>query len=154
MLVLTKGLPLAYNRDLQLDKPPLFSSFELIKDITSLSVKLFQTLKVKKEVLAKRTQDEYFFTVDVMEYLIKKGMSYRDAHDTVGTMVKECLDKGAWLKNLSKNELLKYSKYLGEDVKKLFNPQMSVKMKKSLGSTNPQMVAQQIKKWIKILKHA
>ena len=74
VLILTKGLPLTYNRDLQLDKPPLFASFEKSQIILNLLAKLFTSLKVNKEVLEKRVNDESFFSVDIMEYLIKKGI--------------------------------------------------------------------------------
>ncbi len=151
ILVLTKGLPLTYNRDLQLDKPPLFNSVEKTKIMTALLTKLFRTLKVKKESLKNHIYDECFFTVDIMEYLIKKGVPYRLAHDTVGKMVRTCLDKGKSLKALSLDELQKYNKKFNEDVKELIDPYQSVKNKQSLGSTNPKMVNAQIKKWKKVL---
>lgn len=151
VLILTKGLPLTYNRDLQLDKPPLFESVDKSKMILSLLSKLFLTLKVNNKAIEKRIDDESFFSVDIMEYLIKKGVSYRDAHDTVGKMIKECTDKGIKMANLTLKDLKKYSVKFEMDMKKLLNPQMSVKIKQSLGSTNPKLVAQQITKWKKVL---
>ncbi|MBI3602475.1 MAG: argininosuccinate lyase [Candidatus Omnitrophica bacterium] len=151
ILVLLKGLPLAYNRDLQLDKPPLFDTAETTQNMLSVMAELFANLKVKKDKVAKRIHDESFFTVDVMEYLIKKGASHRDAHDVLGKMVKECLDKGIALSSLSTVRLKSYHPYFAEDVKKLFNPQTSVKIKISLGSTNPNLVAQQLQQWSKKL---
>ena len=151
ILILVKGLPLTYNRDLQLDKPPLFESVEKIKQMLLLMGKFFSTLKFKKYVIQKRiSDDESFFCVDIMEFLIKKGVSYRDAHDAVGRMVKECLDQGKTISDLSETQLKKYSPQLTGEVKKLLNPEMSVKMKKSLGSTNPQFVAKQIERWKKL----
>ena len=152
ILMLLKGLPLTYNRDMQLDKPVLFRSVEAMNDMLGVMSGLFANIVVKKDVVAKRINDEAFFSVDVMEYLIKKGVSYREAHDTVGTMVKECLDQGKKLSSLSVLQLKRYSKYLNADVKKLLNPQMSVRIKKSFGSTNPQMVKEQISVWEKRLK--
>jgi len=151
MLVLLKGMPLTYNRDLQLDKPPLFQSVEKVKDMLELLTKLFAGLKVNKSVLKKRTQDESFFSVDIMEYLIKKGVSYRKAHDIVGTMIKECVDKGKSIADLTKEQLKRYCPKFEPDVKKLLNPETSVKIKKSLGSTNPASVERQIKNWKKAL---
>ena len=109
--------------------------------------KIFATLKVKKAHAAQRILDESFFTVDVMDYLVKKGVSARDAHDILGWMVRDCLDKGRAISSLSVAEMKKYSPFLEPDVKKLFNPQMSVKIKLSLGSTNPDMVDRQLKSW-------
>jgi argininosuccinate lyase len=149
VLILLKGLPLTYNRDLQLDKPPVFESIDKIKNMLKLLAKLFDTLTVNSSVIERRIQDESFFTVDVMEYLIKRGMSYREAHDVVGTIVKECLDKGEKIKNLSLSSLQQYSSLFEADVKNLFNPEMSVKIKRSLGSTNPSLVHKELAKWTK-----
>ncbi|MBF0521868.1 MAG: argininosuccinate lyase [Candidatus Omnitrophica bacterium] len=151
VLVLVKGLPLTYNRDLQLDKPPLFESVDKVKLILQLLTNLFETLKVKRDILTKRIQDESFFTVDLMEYLIKKGVSYRDAHDTIGKMVKDCLDKGQKISGLSKQELKKYSEKFEMDALKLLNAETSVRIKKSFGSTSPELVKEQIKGWKKAL---
>jgi len=149
--VLLKGLPLTYNRDLQLDKPALFDSVDTTKRMLLVLVKIFATLKVKKGNAAERVLDESFFTVDVMDYLVKKGVASRDAHDILGRMVRDCLDKGKTISSLSLNELKQYSPLFAADVKKLFNPQMSVKIKSSLGSTNPNLVAQQLNYWSKKL---
>lgn len=149
---LLKALPLTYNRDMQLDKPVLFRSVEAMKDMLGVMAGLFANIKIKKDTLARRLNDESFFSVDIMEYLIKKGVSYREAHDTVGLMVKKCLDAGKRISNLSDAELKKFSKHLNDDVKTLLNPQMSVKIKKSFGSTNPQLVKEQISIWKKRLK--
>ncbi|MBF0484066.1 MAG: argininosuccinate lyase [Candidatus Omnitrophica bacterium] len=151
LLILTKALPLTYNRDLQLDKPPLFESVEKVGDMLGLFTALFNTLKVNKDVIKAKINNESFFTVDIMDYLIKKGVSYREAHDIVGKMVKECLDKGNSIKNFSKSDLKKYSLKFEIDVKKLLDPQVSVKNKKSFGSTNPDLVKKQINKWKKSL---
>ena len=96
--VLLKGLPLTYNRDLQLDKPALFDSVDTTKIMLLVMSKIFASLKVKKDNAAKAVLDESFFTVDVMDYLVKKGVSNRDAHDILGRMVRDCLDRG---KNIS-----------------------------------------------------
>jgi argininosuccinate lyase len=147
ILILMKGLPLSYNRDMQLDKPPLFESMDKIDEILGLLSKLFMSLKVNRAVIAERVQDESFFSVDIMEYLIKKGVSYRDAHDTVGKMVRECLDRGQKISGLSLPSLKKYSPKFEADVKKLLNPKSSVNAKKSYGSTNPAFVARETAKW-------
>ena len=119
--------------------------------ILPLLTKLFETLKIKKEVLSQRIQNESFFTVDMMEYLIKKGVSYREAHDIIGKIVKECLDKGGKIADLDKQQLKNYSNKLDIDIKKLLNPQTSVTIKKSFGSTSPSSIKKQINHWEKIL---
>lgn len=151
VLVLMKGLPLTYNRDMQLDKQPLFESVEKTKEMAGLMTRLFETLKVNTAAIEQRLDDESFFSVDIMEYLIKKGVSYRQAHDTVGVMFKECVDKGKKIVSLTPAQLKSYSAFLGGDVKKLLISQASVNNKRSLGSTNPRLVLRQIKTWKKRL---
>ena len=151
MLNLMKGLPLTYNRDMQLDKPPLFDSVDTIKQMVELLSNMFSTLKVKKESASKAIKNDSFFTVDLMEYLIRKNVSYREAHDIVGKMVKECLDHDKKISDLSENDLKKYSKKFALDVKKIFYAQNSINAKKSLGSTNPILVKKQLATWKKKL---
>jgi argininosuccinate lyase len=151
VLVLMKGLPTSYNRDLQLDKPPLFDGIDTVKEILTILTELFKNIKVNKQAIAGRLMDESLFSVDIVEYLIKKGVSYRQAHDIVGKMVKDCLDKGKKISELSSGELKKYSLKLGPEVKRILNAWASVNLKKSAGSTNPGLVKKQLKLWKKRL---
>lgn len=152
VLILMKGLPLSYNRDLQLDKPPLFDAIDTVKDILEIFVELFKKISVKKEVIAEKIADESLFSVDIVEYLIKKGVSYRDAHDVVGRMVRDCLDKGRKISSLSDRELKRYSKKLAPDVKKILNAWASVNLKTSYGGTSPRLVERQLAVWDRKLK--
>ena len=147
VLILMKGLPLSYNRDLQLDKPPVFNAIDTIKNILEIFEALFENIVIEKEAVAAKLTDESMFSVDIVEYLIKKGSSYREAHDIVGKMVRDCLDKGKKISSLSQNELKKYSPKLGFDVKKILSAWDSVSLKKSYGSTNPRMVERQLNNW-------
>jgi argininosuccinate lyase len=151
VLILMKGLPLSYNRDLQLDKPPLFDAIDTVKDILDIFVALFQSIVIEKEAIAAKLMDESLFSVDIVEYLIKKGVSYRQAHDIVGKMVRDCLDKGKKISSLTPVQLKKYSPKLGADVKRILNAWASVNLKKSYGSTNPKLVEKQLIKWSKRL---
>lgn len=147
VLIMMKGLPLSYNRDMQFDKPPLFNSVDTIKEILIIFNELFKKIKVNKAVIAKKISDESLFSVDIMEYLIKKGVSYRDAHDTVGKMVKQFLDKGRDFSTIDIKDFKKFSKVFGNDVKKLLNPKTSVSLKKSFGGTSPERVNTQLEIW-------
>lgn len=152
VLILLKGLPLSYNRDLQLDKPPLFEAVDTIKEILEIFIALFGNIRVKKELIEQKLNDEALFSVDIVEYLIKKGTSYREAHDIVGRMVKECLDKGRRISALSDNELKRYCAKFNTELKGVLNAKASVNLKRSIGGTNPQLVYKQIKAWQKKLK--
>jgi argininosuccinate lyase len=152
VLILMKGLPLSYNRDLQLDKPPLFDAVDTVKDILEIFIALFGNIVIEKEAIAARLMDESLFSVDIVEYLIKKGISYRDAHDIVGRMVKDCLDKGKKISGLSNHELKNYSQKLNPDVKGILNAQESVNLKTSYGGTSPKLVKKQLANWARRLK--
>ncbi len=147
ILILMKGLPSSYNRDLQLDKPPLFNAIDTVKDILEVFVPFFKNIKVNKELIARKLMDESLFSVDIVEYLIKKGISYREAHDIVGKIVKGCLDKGKKISDLTNQELKKYSDKLGPDVKNILNAWASVDLKSSYGGTSPKLVTKQLAIW-------
>ena len=104
VLILMKGLPSSYNRDLQLDKPPLFDAIDTMENILEIFIELFQNIVIEKEAIAAKLTDESLFSVDIVEYLIKKGVPYREAHDIVGRMVRDCLDKGKKLYGLTLTE--------------------------------------------------
>jgi len=147
VLILMKGLPLSYNRDLQLDKPPLFDSIDTTKEILKIFTPLFGKISFKKEAITAKLNDEALFSVDIVEYLIKKGLSYRQAHDIVGKLVRDYLDKDKKISDLNDTQLKKYSDKLTSDVKNILNAYKSVNLKRSYGSTNPKLVSQQINKW-------
>ncbi|MDP2939119.1 MAG: argininosuccinate lyase [Candidatus Omnitrophota bacterium] len=151
VLIMMKGLPLSYNRDMQLDKPPFFNALDCIKEILEILGELFKNIKVSKTSIANKINDESLFSVDIMEYLIKKAVPYRQAHDTVGRMVRICLDKGRCISDLSLAELKRYSDKFEKDFKNLLNAKVSVSLKKSYGSTNPLLVNRQIISWRKRL---
>jgi argininosuccinate lyase len=151
VLILMKGLPLSYNRDLQLDKPPLFNGVETIKDILGIFIELFKNIKLNERAITERLLDESLFSVDIVEYLIEKGLSQKQAHDIVGRIVRDCLDKGRKISGLSDSQLKKYSPKLAADVRRVLNAWSSVSAKISYGSTNPKFVAAQIKRWDRVL---
>ena len=152
VMILMKGLPSSYNRDLQLDKPPLFDAVDTMKDILEIFMALFGNIVIEKEALASKVNDESLFSADIVEYLIKKGISYREAHDIVGKMVIDCLDKGKKIASLSNDQLKKYSHKLTPDIRNILNAFSSVALKSSYGSTNPKLVARQLDIWSKRLQ--
>jgi len=147
VLILMKGLPSSYNRDLQLDKPALFDAIDTVKNMLEVFIPLFENIIIEKEAIAAKLNDESLFSVDIVEYLIKKGISYRQAHDIVGRLVRDCLDKGDNISSLSASELKAYSPKLGLDIRKILNAYASVNLKKSYGGTSDGLVVKQIKRW-------
>lgn len=152
IFVLLKGLPHSYNRDLQEDKKPLFESVDTVSSALAVMARLVGTVKMDKEKALKALEDEFIYATDIAEYLVRKGIAFREAHDIVGSIVKHCSDKGINISGLSISELKGFSPGLDEDVFTLLNPETSVRNKRTPGSTNPDMVKGEIDAWKKRLQ--
>ena len=152
LLVLQKGLPHSYNRDLQEDKKPLFESAELVSAELAIMANLVKTINLRKEAASKALEDEFIYATDLAEYLVRKGVPFADAHEVIGRIVKECDQRKISISDLSISELRAFSDSLGEDVYGMLNPETSVAMKKTAGSTNPEFVKKEIAAWKNRLK--
>ncbi|MDD4956571.1 MAG: argininosuccinate lyase [Candidatus Omnitrophica bacterium] len=152
ILVLMKGLPHTYNRDLQEDKKPLFESVETVVSSLSMFRGLAETIKVNKEAMVRALDNEAIYATDIAEYLVGKKVPFREAHDIVGKMVRYCLDKGTEISGLSPEELKSFSVELDGNVLALLDPHTSVSNKKTYGSTNPERVRKEVARWKKKLR--
>lgn len=133
VLTLMKGLPLTYNRDMQLDKEPLFNSFEIIGDELNILTDLVKTLEFNKGKIEKCLEDESLYATDLVYYLVDKGVPFKNAHTIVGKLIKYSIDNNIEIKTMTKHELKRFSdKLTSEDVIKLFNPKTSVESKRSI----------------------
>ena len=152
ILVLLKGLPHSYNRDLQEDKKPLFESVEIVSQELAIMAGVIKTISLKKEAALKALEDEFIYATDMAEYLVRKGVAFSEAHEIVGSIVKHCVGKNINISDLSIAELKNFSDKLEEDIYGLLNPETSVGSKKTPGSTNPILVKKEIDKWKKRVK--
>jgi argininosuccinate lyase len=152
LLILLKGLPHTYNRDLQEDKKALFSSFVTVETSLSLMSRAVGTIKVDRERGAAALDSEFIYATDIAEYLVKKGAAFKDAHDIVGGIVRSCLERRINISDLSISELKGFSGLLEEDVYSLLEASVSVGNKRTAGSTNPKMVSGEIKRWNELLR--
>ncbi|MBU1784288.1 MAG: argininosuccinate lyase [Candidatus Omnitrophica bacterium] len=152
ILVLLKGLPHSYNRDLQEDKKYLFESVEVAGSILSIMTALVGTVRLVAERAGSALKDEFIYATDLAEYLVAKGVSFKDAHMIVGGMIKHCVERGINISDLSITEIKGFSREFGEDIYGYLNCEMSVKMKKTEGSTNPDLVEKEISAWEKRLR--
>ena len=133
-LTMMKGLPLTYNRDMQLDKPPLFKSFEIVTKELNILAKLVETLKWNKDTIKKRLEkDESIYATDILYHLVKKGIPFKKAHDIVGRLVKYSIDTNKAIKDMKDKELKPFSEKLKQsDMLKLMKPSVSVKSRVSI----------------------
>jgi argininosuccinate lyase len=147
-----KGLPLAYNKDMQEDKVILFSRLDELKDILNIAEKLLANISFKKEKLEVQLDDYFMYAVDVADYLVKKGTAFRDSHKIVGQMVSYSIDNHKPFPKFEEHELMKFSQKFKEDYYAIFDPQKSVNSKLTSGSTSIASVKKQIQEAKKFIK--
>ena len=152
LLVLIKGLPLAYNRDLQEDKLPLFDSFDTVCASLELAAPLVAGAKLNREAIAERLDRGHLDATTLMEYLIRRGVPQRTAHGLVGRLVRKALDRGVRLSDLSLDEFHEADARLDAGVYDVLGPEKAVAAMASYGSTGPEQVKEQVRRWKKLLK--
>lgn len=133
LLTVIKGLPLSYNRDMQLDKEPLFDSFETLISELKVLKGLIKTLKFNKDKLETQLDDESLYATDIVYYLVGKKVPFKTAHTIVGKLIKYAIDNSIEVKTMTQHELNAFSdKLVKKEIVKLFDPEFSVKSKKSI----------------------
>ncbi|MGL4594950.1 MAG: argininosuccinate lyase [Thermoguttaceae bacterium] len=147
LLVLTKGLPLAYNRDLQEDKEPIFDACDTIEMMLSLAAPLVEGAVLNRESIQSRLDLGYLDATVLMEYLIQKGVPQRTAHGIVGKLVRSAMERKIPLQNLSMQEFSDIFDGFDDDVYSILGAENAVAAMKSLGSTSPEQVQFQLEQW-------
>jgi len=133
VLTMMKGLPLTYNRDMQLDKEPLFNSFEIVSSELKVLTGLIKTLKFNKAKIEEQLKDESLYATDLVYYLVDKKIPFKNAHTIIGKLVKYSIDNDIKIKDMPESLLKKFSdKFVKKEIVKLFDPLVSVKSKKSI----------------------
>jgi len=147
LMLLTKNLPMAYNRDLQEDKPPLFDSFDTIFAMLDIATPIVEGSELQRETISARLEEGYLDATTLMEWMIKKGMPQRRAHHLVGAIVGEAMERKIALKDLPIAVLQTHAPELDESVYECLGTKNAVAAFNSYGSTAPQEVQQQIERW-------
>ncbi|MDP6057279.1 MAG: argininosuccinate lyase, partial [Pirellulaceae bacterium] len=147
LLVLVKGLPLAYNRDLQEDKPALFDAVDTVSACLKLAAPLVAGAELQRDTIAARLEDGYLDATTLMEYLIQCGVPHRNAHHLVGDLVRQAKDRPVPLSGLPAEVFDAAHAGLGEDVYKVLGVEKAVRAFRSHGSTAPKEVAKQVTLW-------
>jgi len=133
VLTMMKGLPMTYNRDMQLDKEPLFNSIEIVSSELQVLNGLVKALKFNKEKIAARLKDEGLYATDLVYYLVDKKVPFKQAHTIVGKLVQYSLKEGIRIQDMPEKALKKFSaKFVKSEVAGLFDPVASVESKKSI----------------------
>jgi argininosuccinate lyase len=136
VLTMMKGLPLTYNRDMQLDKEPLFDSFEIVSKELKVLKGLIETLKFNESKIKEHLDDESLYATDLVYYLVDKKVPFAKAHTIVGELVKYSLDNKIEIKSLPEDRLKQFcDKFIKKEIVKLFDPKVSVESKRSINRT-------------------
>ena len=146
ILTVLKGLPLTYNRDLQEDKEPLFDAIDTVKMALRVNEKIVSGMKPRKERMREQAKKGFSLATDVADYLAKKGVPFREAHEIVGKVVAYCLDNGKTLEDLTLEEFRKFSNKFEEDVLSLMSVEGSINSRNIVGGTAREQVEQEIKR--------
>ncbi|MDI6892786.1 MAG: argininosuccinate lyase [Actinomycetota bacterium] len=143
MLTVLKGLPLAYNRDLQEDKEALFDAVDTTKMTLKVFTGMLASLKPKPEKMKMAAEEGYLVATDVADYLVRKGLPFREAHEVVGKMVNFCLKRGCQFDQLELKDYRRFSPHFDEGIFEVIRVENSVESKVSQGGTSPDRVREQ-----------
>jgi argininosuccinate lyase len=147
LLVLTKGLPLAYNRDLQEDKPPLFDAFDTVEASLELAAPLVASAELNRNSIEKRLETGYLDATTLMEELIRRGTPQRTAHHLVGRLVRTAMETGIALADLTEQQFAAIDPDLDPSLTRILGVRNAIKAFITDGSTAPDRVAERVRHW-------
>lgn len=145
LLVTMKSLPLAYNRDLQEDKEPLFDTVDTIKSSLEIYAEMLKLIKLNHEQVRRSGENHLLLATDLADYLVMKGLPFRAAHEIVGRIVKFCLENKRRLDSLAPEEFKSYSDLFSADLKDYLSAEKSIGRKDQVGGTARKRVEKRIK---------
>ena len=151
LMLLVKNLPLAYNRDLQEDKPPLFDSFDTVQAMLELAAPIVEGSVLQRDSIASRLEQGYLDATTLMEWMIKKGMPQRRAHHLVGAIVGDAMERSVPLSELPLETFQQHDAEIDASVYEALGTANAVAAFVSEGSTAPDQVRSQMQRWQDLL---
>jgi argininosuccinate lyase len=147
LLMLMKGQPLAYNKDNQEDKEPLFDTVDTLRDTLRAFIEMVPGIEVDPAAMRAAAEEGFATATDLADYLVKRGLPFRDAHEAVARVVRLAQERGSTLAALSLADLQRFAPQVGEDVVQVLGVDGSVAARHHVGGTAPQQVLQQAAAW-------
>lgn len=147
LLVLMKAQPIAYNHDNQEDKEPVFDVIDTIRDTLRVFAEMVPGIEVQKDSMRKAATEGYATATDFADYLVRKGLPFRDAHEAVGCAVRLASERGCELHELSLEDLRSFNDKVDEDVYTYLTVEGSVAARNHVGGTAPEQVSLQVCEW-------
>ncbi len=152
LLTTMKGLPLAYNKDMQEDKEVAFDAMDTVKDCLTLFTGMLRTMKFRKDRMAASAMNGFTNATDAADYLVGKGMPFRDAHEVIGRLVLYCIGKGVSIEALTMEELKAISDRFEEDFYDAVSLKTCVEKRLTMGAPGPEAMREAIKLYRTYLK--
>ncbi|MGN8913836.1 argininosuccinate lyase [Anaerofustis butyriciformans] len=152
MLTVMKGLPLAYNKDMQEDKESTFDSVDTVKQCLSIFTGMIDTITVNKDVLKDACVNSFMNATDVAEYLVKKGCPFRDAHFVVGNLVGKCVRENKFLQDLTLDEFREQNELFEDDIYEVLHVTTGINKKNMTASPKEDIVKKYIEKILDEIK--
>jgi argininosuccinate lyase len=141
LLTTLKGLPLAYNKDMQEDKEAVFDAYDTVSASLKVSATVLRNISVNKERARASASNSYMNATELADYLVRKGMPFREAHEVVGKVVMRAIELGKELDQLPLSELREVSALFAEDVHSALTLEQTLRSKSQEGGTAPEAVA-------------
>ena len=144
MLMAVKGLPLAYNKDLQEDKEGLFDAIDTVKFSLAVYAQLIRGMKLREDVMRHAVEADYSNATDLADYLVRKGLPFRKAHAVAGQAVAQCIARGIYLADLPIADYQQFSPLFAEDIYDAIRPETCVACRNSYGGTSYEQAEMQL----------
>jgi argininosuccinate lyase len=142
LLTLLKGLPLTYNRDLQEDKPPLFDAADTVQQVLQVLTPMLVAITFRVDRMRVAAAEGFLNATDLADFLATKGVPFREAHEIVGRLVRDCQQAGQRLEDLTPEQLKRASPHLTSEAQKYLSLEACVERRKSPGGTSSRMVGE------------
>ncbi|WP_175990689.1 argininosuccinate lyase [Bacillus sp. Marseille-Q1617] len=152
LLTVLKGLPLAYNKDMQEDKEGMFDTVKTVVGSLKIFNGMVRTMTVKQQRMKEAVSNDFSNATELADYLAAKGVPFRQAHEIVGKLVLHCIEEGYYLKDVSLAQYQQYSNLIEEDIYSILTPYAAVERRDSYGGTGFEQVKIQIEKGKSLLK--
>jgi argininosuccinate lyase len=146
LLATLKGLPLAYNKDMQEDKEAVFDTAETTSASLEVTATVLRNMRVREEKMREAAACGYMNATEMADYLARKGMPFREAHDAVGRLVLRAIEQGVELQGLSLDEMQTFSPLIEDDVYETLSLERTLRTKSQTGGTSPERVAKAIER--------
>lgn len=147
LLTILKGLPMTYNRDLQEDKEPLFDSIDTIKLTLEVFTEMVSGMDVNREKTLQAASDPLLLATDLADYLVLKGLPFRQAHEVIGKLVAHCLSENQTFHQLSLESYQQFSELFSEDVFKVLHLETAMEARKGIGAPSPLNIQSRLDHW-------